>query len=65
MNEIKVNPPNVFRPGQQVYYSGIKFYINNNPNYYKGVYEDSGEEYYIINDPNTGERFRIEKINYQ
>ena len=61
MNEIKVNPPNVFRPGQQVYYSGIKFYINNNPNYYKGVYEDSGEEYYIINDPNTGERFRIGK----
>ena len=61
MNEIKVNPPNVFRPGQQVYYSGIKFYINNNSNYYKGVYEDSGEEYYIINDPNTGERFRIGK----
>ncbi len=60
MNEIKVNPPTKFRPGQEVYYGNIQFNIHEDPNFYYGKY-DNGEEYYIIENPNTGERFRIGK----
>jgi len=59
MNEIKVNSPRRFSPGQLVYLlpKNIKLNIHKDPNFY---YKKEGNDiFYVVENPETGERFRV------
>jgi len=59
IDEIKVNKPLHFKPGQYVYYYNKKLKLSTDSDRFYKEYEN--KDLYLIDDPETGQRFYVDK----
>ena len=62
INEITINPPTVFKPGETIEYFGEKLTLGKNTKLpFRKIKNE--EEYYLIDDEKTGQKFYTSKDN--